>query len=227
MWPLRASPAHFQPSQPQDKDRADGERLAMSPSLPILLGQVLCLGQVILTQEGALPRPSISAEPGAVILWGQPVTIVCRGPAEAETFRLAWEDGSNYTDQKILPQRPPHETEARFPITRVSDDTARHYYCRYHKNSSWSEHSEFLELVVTGEDVSALPSGLSPCPWTLSPGVSSVPRLSCPPVDPPSPFLPLQLSVFSPFSLYSSVTQTSHGSDAQCPGVAPNILGVS
>ncbi|XP_014586172.1 leukocyte-associated immunoglobulin-like receptor 2 isoform X2 [Equus caballus] len=160
MWPLRASPAHFQPSQPQDKDRADGERLAMSPSLPILLGQVLCLGQVILTQEGALPRPSISAEPGAVILWGQPVTIVCRGPAEAETFRLAWEDGSNYTDQKILPQRPPHETEARFPITRVSDDTARHYYCRYHKNSSWSEHSEFLELVVTGgpDEIFPLPT---------------------------------------------------------------------
>ncbi|XP_070079431.1 leukocyte-associated immunoglobulin-like receptor 2 isoform X4 [Equus caballus] len=148
MWPLRASPAHFQPSQPQDKDRADGERLAMSPSLPILLGQVLCLGQVILTQEGA------------VILWGQPVTIVCRGPAEAETFRLAWEDGSNYTDQKILPQRPPHETEARFPITRVSDDTARHYYCRYHKNSSWSEHSEFLELVVTGgpDEIFPLPT---------------------------------------------------------------------
>uniref|UniRef100_A0A8C4PUS1 Ig-like domain-containing protein n=1 Tax=Equus asinus asinus TaxID=83772 RepID=A0A8C4PUS1_EQUAS len=80
---------------------------------------VLCLGQVILTQEGALPRPSISAEPGSVILWGQPVTIVCRGPAEAETFRLLWVDDSNYTDQKILPQHPPHETEARFPITRM------------------------------------------------------------------------------------------------------------
>ncbi|XP_044615613.1 leukocyte-associated immunoglobulin-like receptor 2 isoform X3 [Equus asinus] len=117
---------------------------------------------------GALPRPSISAEPGSVILWGQPVTIVCRGPAEAETFRLLWVDDSNYTDQKILPQHPPHETEARFPITRVSDDTARHYFCRYHNSSSWSERSEFLELVVTGEDVSTLPSGgpdeISPLP---------------------------------------------------------------
>ncbi|XP_070355390.1 leukocyte-associated immunoglobulin-like receptor 2 isoform X5 [Equus asinus] len=130
----------------------------MSPSLPILLGQVLCLGQVILTQEGALPRPSISAEPGSVILWGQPVTIVCRGPAEAETFRLLWVDDSNYTDQKILPQHPPHETEARFPITRVSDDTARHYFCRYHNSSSWSERSEFLELVVTGALETSAPS---------------------------------------------------------------------
>ncbi|XP_070079418.1 leukocyte-associated immunoglobulin-like receptor 1 isoform X9 [Equus caballus] len=110
----------------------------MSPHHTTLLGLV------------ALPRPSISAEPGSMIPWGQPVTIVCRGPAEVETFRLAWEDGSNYTDQKILPQRPPHETEARFPITRVSDNTARRYFCRYHNNSSWSEHSDFLELVVTG-----------------------------------------------------------------------------
>uniref|UniRef100_A0A8C4N2W1 Ig-like domain-containing protein n=1 Tax=Equus asinus TaxID=9793 RepID=A0A8C4N2W1_EQUAS len=106
---------------------------------------LLCSAEVFPTW--ALPRPSISAEPGSVILWGQPVTIVCRGPAEAETFRLLWVDDSNYTDQKILPQHPPHETEARFPITRVSDDTARHYFCRYHNSSSWSERSEFLELV--------------------------------------------------------------------------------
>ncbi|XP_046536436.1 leukocyte-associated immunoglobulin-like receptor 1 isoform X2 [Equus quagga] len=122
----------------------------MSPHHTTLLGLALCLSWVIHAQEGALPRPSISAEPGSVIPCGQPVTIVCRGPAEAETFRLAWEDGSNYTDQKILPQHPPHETEARFPITRVSDNTARHYFCRYHNSFSWSERSEFLELVVTG-----------------------------------------------------------------------------
>lgn len=131
----------------------------MSPHHTTLLGLALCLSWVIHTQEVALPRPFISAEPGSVIPWGQPVTIVCRGPAEAETFRLERDDDSNYTDQKILPQHPPHETEVRFPITRVSNDTAGHYYCRYHKSSSWSERSEFLELVVTDEDVSALPSG--------------------------------------------------------------------
>lgn len=131
----------------------------MSPHHTTLLGLALCLSWVIHTQEVALPRPFISAEPGSVIPWGQPVTIVCRGPAEAETFRLERDADSNYTDQKILPQHPPHETEVRFPITRVSNDTAGHYYCRYHKSSSWSERSEFLELVVTDEDVSALPSG--------------------------------------------------------------------
>ncbi|XP_014712061.3 leukocyte-associated immunoglobulin-like receptor 1 isoform X2 [Equus asinus] len=123
----------------------------MSPHHTTLLGLALCLSWVIHAQEGALPRPSISAEPGSVIPWGQPVTIVCRGPAEAETFRLAWDAGSNYTDQKILLQHPPHETEARFPITRVSDNTARRYFCHYHKGSSWSERSELLELVVTGD----------------------------------------------------------------------------
>uniref|UniRef100_A0A9L0IJG3 Leukocyte associated immunoglobulin like receptor 1 n=1 Tax=Equus asinus TaxID=9793 RepID=A0A9L0IJG3_EQUAS len=100
---------------------------------------------------GALPRPSISAEPGSVIPWGQPVTIVCRGPAVAETFRLEREDGSNYTDQKIQSQPPPYETEARFHIIRVSDDTAGRYFCHYHKGSIWSQHSELLELVVTGD----------------------------------------------------------------------------
>ena len=33
----------------------------------------------------------------------------------------------------------------------------------------------------------------------------------------------LKMTAFSPFSLYSVVTQTSPGSDAQCPGVDPNI----
>nr|XP_014712057.2 leukocyte-associated immunoglobulin-like receptor 1 isoform X2 [Equus asinus] len=131
----------------------------MSPHHTTLLGLALCLSWVIHAQEGALPRPSISAEPGSVIPWGQPVTIVCRGPAVAETFRLEREDGSNYTDQKIQSQPPPYETEARFHIIRVSDDTAGRYFCHYHKGSIWSQHSELLELVVTGEDVSAPSSG--------------------------------------------------------------------
>ncbi|KAF5916961.1 hypothetical protein HPG69_013883, partial [Diceros bicornis minor] len=149
-WPLRARPAHLltcraQSSQLQDKDRADSERLAMSPNLTFLLGL------------GALPRPSISAKSGSVIPGAWPVTIICQGPAAAETFRLE-KDRKSYRDQRNVSQLGPHETEARFHITAVSDDTARGYCCRYFKRSTWSECSEVLELKVTEEDVSALPS---------------------------------------------------------------------
>ncbi|XP_058386213.1 leukocyte-associated immunoglobulin-like receptor 2 [Diceros bicornis minor] len=129
----------------------------MSPNLTFLLGLGLCLDQVILTREGALPRPSISAKSGSVIPGAWPVTIICQGPAAAETFRLE-KDRKSYRDQRNVSQLGPHETEARFHITAVSDDTARGYCCRYFKRSTWSECSEVLELKVTEEDVSALPS---------------------------------------------------------------------
>uniref|UniRef100_A0A2R9BQ15 Ig-like domain-containing protein n=1 Tax=Pan paniscus TaxID=9597 RepID=A0A2R9BQ15_PANPA len=60
----------------------------MSPHLTALLGLVLCLAQTIHTQEGALPRPSISAEPGTVIPPGNHVTFMCRtsgGPDSPDT----------------------------------------------------------------------------------------------------------------------------------------------
>ncbi|CAK7300601.1 Leukocyte-associated immunoglobulin-like receptor 1 [Vulpes lagopus] len=60
----------------------------MSLNPTCVLGLVLCLGHVIPTQEGVLPRPSIWAEPGSEIPRGQPMAIVCQGPAGAETLHL-------------------------------------------------------------------------------------------------------------------------------------------
>ncbi|KAM7060082.1 leukocyte-associated immunoglobulin-like receptor 2 [Molossus nigricans] len=114
----------------------------------------LCLGQVVRTQEGVLPKPSIRAEPGPVIPRGQPVTIVCQGPAGADVFRLEKNRGSFLHED----QRVSQETQARFHIPAVSNHTARSYFCRYRKHSLWSEHSELLELQVTDEDVSTRPS---------------------------------------------------------------------
>ncbi|KAL2762786.1 leukocyte-associated immunoglobulin-like receptor 2 isoform a precursor, partial [Daubentonia madagascariensis] len=106
----------------------------------------LYLGWTIHTQEGALPTPSISAEPGSVISWGQPVTIVCQGPAEADTFRLERVNGSPaFKDVNVAPQPGRSGTEARF-----SEDTAGHYRCIYRKkHDRWSDRSEYLKLVVT------------------------------------------------------------------------------
>ncbi|XP_047566333.1 leukocyte-associated immunoglobulin-like receptor 1 isoform X3 [Lutra lutra] len=95
---------------------------------------------------GVLPRPSIRAEPGPVIPWGQPVNIVCQGPAEFATFRLEKKGTSSYKDEN-----PGQETQARFTIAEVNEDTAGLYHCRYHTSAGWSEPSEDLKLEVTAQ----------------------------------------------------------------------------
>ncbi|XP_030893962.1 leukocyte-associated immunoglobulin-like receptor 1 isoform X2 [Leptonychotes weddellii] len=117
----------------------------MSPHLTTFLALALCLGRVLQAQKGVLPMPSIWAEPGSVIP-GQPVTIVCQGPTEAETFRLEKEGHALHPDV----QNPQHETQARFLIPAASEDAAGLYRCLYHNGVTWSKRSEPLQLEVTG-----------------------------------------------------------------------------
>ncbi|XP_054566349.1 leukocyte-associated immunoglobulin-like receptor 1 [Eptesicus fuscus] len=133
----------------------------MSPRPSTLLGLVLCLGQMIHTQEGALPKPSLRAQPGPVIPRGQPVTFVCRGPAGAELFRLEKEGSQVGSDQNSEPQDGSQGTEARFHIPAVSEDSAGRYRCLYAHVYGYSERSEPVQLQVTEDDVSTRPSGLS------------------------------------------------------------------
>uniref|UniRef100_A0A2K6KB65 Immunoglobulin domain-containing protein n=1 Tax=Rhinopithecus bieti TaxID=61621 RepID=A0A2K6KB65_RHIBE len=120
----------------------------MSPHPTALLGLVLCLAQTIHTQEGPLPRPSISAEPGTVIPRGRPVTLQCRGPVGVYAFRLEREDRSEHKDNYNVSQASPSESEARFRIDSVSKGNAGRYCCLYKKSTSWSKRSDYLELVV-------------------------------------------------------------------------------
>ncbi|XP_017353463.1 leukocyte-associated immunoglobulin-like receptor 2 isoform X1 [Cebus imitator] len=122
----------------------------MSPHPTALLGLVLCLAQTIHMQEGALPRPSISAEPDTVIPLGSPVTFHCRGPAGVHAFRLERENRSQYRDNYDVSLVSPFLSEATFRIDSVSEDSAGRYHCLYHKASRWSQPSEQLELVVKG-----------------------------------------------------------------------------
>ncbi|XP_049758330.1 uncharacterized protein LOC126086194 [Elephas maximus indicus] len=103
-----------------------------------------------------LPRPSILAKPGSVILWGRPVTFVCRGPPRVDIFRLQKRGKLSYVDVKNHLRL---KTEAEFPITSVSEDTAGLYRCIYYKQSNWSKYSEFLKLEVIGA-----PGDISPSP---------------------------------------------------------------
>ncbi|XP_033267817.1 leukocyte-associated immunoglobulin-like receptor 1 isoform X2 [Orcinus orca] len=109
----------------------------MSPRPTTLLGLVLCLGHTMHTQAGTLPSRSTRAEPDSVSPQGWPVTIVCRGPAGAEEFRLERkEDRNDFKDEKTVFQIGPHQTEARFSITAVSRDAAQHYQCLYRKDQA-------------------------------------------------------------------------------------------
>ncbi|XP_028695140.2 leukocyte-associated immunoglobulin-like receptor 1 isoform X4 [Macaca mulatta] len=122
----------------------------MSPHPTALLGLVLCLAQTIHAQEGPLPRPSISAEPGTVIPLGRPVTIVCRGPVGVDQFRLEREGRYKFNDTKDVSQASPSESEARFRIDSVSEGNTRRYRCLYRKSAEWSQRSDYLDLVVKG-----------------------------------------------------------------------------
>ncbi|XP_039735761.1 leukocyte-associated immunoglobulin-like receptor 1 isoform X2 [Pteropus medius] len=126
-----------------------------------LLGLLLCLGQTIHTWNEVLPKPSICAKTDTVVHRGRPVTIVCQSSAGADRFRLEKKDQRyQYRDETNVSQHGSQGAEARFHIT-ASEVTAGHYFCRYQKGNNWSKISELLELVVTDEDISALPSGLS------------------------------------------------------------------
>ena len=132
---------------------------------------------------GTLPRPSISAEPGSVVPWGRPVSIVCRGPAGVRSFRLEKDNRSNYKDVAVT-SRGEQEMEARFRITALHEDDIGHYRCIYQIDSGWSELSEALSLEGTAEAVSALPTGV--------PGALLRPLPAAPPPPPgPLPLSPL------------------------------------
>ncbi|XP_023564305.1 leukocyte-associated immunoglobulin-like receptor 2 isoform X4 [Octodon degus] len=138
------------------------------PPQPIsLLVLGLCLGQEILTQDGPLPAPSITAELGSMTSGGRAVTIMCQAQGSIERFRLEKCSAGRCSAIIDYTTTSFSENEARFYLTLTN---AGQYSCMYQNSSMWSSRSEILELAVTGGDVtqtvqsptSALPSDLSP-----------------------------------------------------------------
>uniref|UniRef100_A0A5F8A4U1 Immunoglobulin domain-containing protein n=1 Tax=Macaca mulatta TaxID=9544 RepID=A0A5F8A4U1_MACMU len=179
----------------------------MSPHPTALLGLVLCLAQTIHAQEGESHLRPVFPEPGTVIPLGRPVTLQCRGPVGVYAFRLEREDRFEYKDNYNVFRLGPFESEARFRIDSVSEANAGLYRCIYYKTPRWSEHSDYLDLVVKGEDVTwtlpqsqlgprACPQVPGPCPSCCPLSVATLALLLTP--KPSSPPLPLHTPPLCP-----------------------------
>ncbi|KAM7060058.1 leukocyte immunoglobulin-like receptor subfamily A member 5 isoform 3-T3 [Molossus nigricans] len=128
----------------------------MTSLLPALLCLGLSLDQRIHTQAGTLPKPTLYAEPGSRMPHGSSVTLWCRGTMKAEEYCLYTDDMRTCSDRQ-KPLEP--GDRAKFFIKEI---LAEKYSCIYRSPTGWSEHSDPLELVVTGiyskPSLSALPS---------------------------------------------------------------------
>nr|CAI9689392.1 unnamed protein product [Rangifer tarandus platyrhynchus] len=130
----------------------------MAPTLPALLCLGLCWGPGNQGQPEVLPKPSIRADPGAMVAQGSPVTIWCQGSLMADVYHLYKERGSVYWEAQA-PQGSRNKAGFHFEYTSSRD--ARQYQCAYRSRNRWSEQSDLLPLVVTvyrAPSLSAQPS---------------------------------------------------------------------
>ena len=97
---------------------------------------------------GTLPKPVLRAQPHSVVSKQNKVTFLCEGATGAKEYRFYKE---LYQDpwQRLISQNPKNKNE--FSISNLDYHHAGQYRCQYRTLNGWSEYSDSLELVVTGE----------------------------------------------------------------------------
>ncbi|XP_036032273.1 leukocyte immunoglobulin-like receptor subfamily A member 5 [Onychomys torridus] len=107
----------------------------------------LNLGQETSVLAGNPSKPTLSVQSGPVVARGKQVTISCKVTTGAREYRLYKEGGP-------LPWRTQNKleatNEAEFLIPSMEQQYGGRYRCYYKTPAGWSEHSDPLELVVTG-----------------------------------------------------------------------------
>ncbi|XP_060029085.1 leukocyte immunoglobulin-like receptor subfamily A member 6 [Erinaceus europaeus] len=116
-------------------------------TLTALLCLGLCRGLWDQVQAGTLPKPNISAEPGAMVPKGSRVTLWCEGSLHAGGFRLYKGDVSVDWESDVLQES---SNKTGFVFEPVASHYEGLYQCGPLSPTSSSERSEPLALVVTG-----------------------------------------------------------------------------
>ncbi|XP_028630874.1 leukocyte immunoglobulin-like receptor subfamily B member 4 [Grammomys surdaster] len=119
----------------------------MITMLTVLLYLGLIVEHRTAVEAGLLPKPIIWAEPGSVIAMYKPVIIWCQGSWETQEYSLHKERSVNTWDNQF-----PLETtnKAKFNIEFMTETYADIYKCSYKSAAGFSEHSDAMELVMTG-----------------------------------------------------------------------------
>ncbi|CAD7692180.1 unnamed protein product [Nyctereutes procyonoides] len=100
---------------------------------------------------GIYPKPSLSAQPGPSVSWGENVTLRCRSEIWFNTFHLS-KEGSLAPPQHLHLQDTAIPYEVNFTLNPVTSDHQGTYRCYSSHNSSpylLSSPSDSLELLVS------------------------------------------------------------------------------
>jgi len=117
-------------------------------TLTALLYLGLCWGLWDQARAGTLPKPSIWADPGPMVTKGSPVTIWCQASLWADVYYLYKERVHGSLSMKTSQDS---SDRVSFSFAPMSSHSSGRYQCAYQRRKSWSQRSDLLALVVTGE----------------------------------------------------------------------------
>nr|XP_039322687.1 leukocyte immunoglobulin-like receptor subfamily A member 3 [Saimiri boliviensis boliviensis] len=148
-------------------------------------GQYRCSGAHNLSSEWSAPSdpldimiagqipdtPSLSVQPGPTVASGENVTLLCQSQGWMDTFLLT-KEGAADAPLRLRSKYQSDKYQAEFPMSPVTSAHAGNYRCYGSRSSNpylLSNHSEPLELVVSGPSRGPSPPSSSPTP-TSGPG---------------------------------------------------------